>query len=182
MGGLNGLFAGTRQIYDDIQFGGAEGWASLISDSTWGLIGTSIGNVLNVVNLIKAPSSYRSDLSKGQNRQVYDRGFAFGDTAFTQGNTISNLNRGLPDGGKDKMKILDHETAHIMQNRIFGPVFTVTYAVWFVIGGSVGLGIALFSGEDAGDAFLEVGHDDNPFELWAYEVGGESRNKGKLAL
>src|SRR5262249_61077867 len=43
MGGLNGLLTGTREIYDDVQFLKPEGMASLIADSIWGIIGTSLG-------------------------------------------------------------------------------------------------------------------------------------------
>jgi RHS repeat-associated protein len=76
MGGINGLLTGTREIYTDVQFLEPEGLASLIADSSWGILGTTLGNAVNVYNLIAAPSSYRSDLSRNQNRQVYDRGFA----------------------------------------------------------------------------------------------------------
>src|SRR5437764_2654738 len=74
MGGVNGLFTGLRKTYD---WSSIEGWASFVSDSTWGLIGTSIGNILNVLNLLEAPSSYDRNSSMRQNRQVYNRGFNF---------------------------------------------------------------------------------------------------------
>src|SRR5258707_7069192 len=67
MGGINGLFTGTRQIYD---WGNIEGWASFVSDSTWGIVGTSLGNLLNIGDVI-AGSSYDRNNSMRQNRQVY---------------------------------------------------------------------------------------------------------------
>jgi RHS repeat-associated protein len=183
MGGVNGLFAGTRQIYDDIQFGGSlEGIASLVSDSTWGLLGTTLANAMNIYNLIAAPSSYRSDLSKGQNRQVYDRGFCFDrGFAFTQGNTISNLSGGKPQGG-DPGRLLHHESTHIFQSRVFGPLFQLSYIAWLVVGGAVGLILAPIVKEDAGDAMRDVGYFDNPWEAWAYEHGGGESKKRKLAF
>jgi RHS repeat-associated protein len=176
MGGVNGLFAGTRRIYDDIQFFGAEGTASLIADSSWGILGTSIGNFLNVYNLIAAPSSYRSDLSKGQNRQVYDRGFYLrGSSAFTQGNVISNLSKGKGSSGPDGGRLLHHESLHIFQNRAFGPLFQITYVYWLYYGGIVGAILAPFVKEDIRDAIEDVAYLDNPWEYWAYQHGGTEK-------
>jgi hypothetical protein len=178
MGGINGLFTGLRKTYD---WDHIEGWASFVADSSWGIIGTSIGNVLNIVNLIAAPSSYRSDLSKRQNRQVYDKGFAFeGSAAFTQGNVISNLQGG---GGAG---ILKHETVHILQNRLLGPLYTAGYVAWLVYGAYYGFWIGLvlwpFIGQNPLKSIRDIAYDDNPFELWAYSVQGDDGNKGKLAI
>src|SRR4029077_6558561 len=93
MGGINGLFTGTRQIYD---WSSVEGWASFLSDSTWGIIGTSLGNFANIYDVIAAPSSYRSDLSRRRNRQVYDSGLFFEKTAAT---TFGNVTCNLAGGG-----------------------------------------------------------------------------------
>jgi RHS repeat-associated protein len=183
MGGVNGILSGTREIYDDIQFLKPEGLASLIADSSWGIVGTTLGNALNVYNLIAAPSSYRSDLSRRQNRQVYDRGFALQRTfAFTQGNTISNMSQGQPQGGNPG-RLLHHESLHIFQNRAFGPLFQITYVGWLVVGGLVGGSIAALvytaQGEkyDLGDAIRDVGYTDNPWEYWAYQHGGTASGR-----
>ena len=199
MGGLNGLFTGTRQIYD---WGSIEGWASFLSDSTWGIIGTSLGNFANIYDLIAAPSSYRSDLSRRQNRQVYDSGlFVEKADAVTFGNVTSNLSGG---GG---VGILKHESTHIMQNRIFGPLYIGVSVAWYVVGGAVG---AVVGALISGDAWVVVGflvagplgaivaglldshgrqgaqdvaYLDNPWELWAYSVqGNRDSGKGPLAF
>jgi RHS repeat-associated protein len=182
MGGLNGLFAGTRQIYDDIQFfGSAEGVASLVADSTWGILGTSIGNAMNIYNLLTAPSSYRSDLSKGQNRQVYDRGFHLeGSSSFTQGNVISYLAQGGPTG-LPPTRLLHHESLHIFQSRAFGPLFQISYVAWTYYGALTGLILALPMWEDPKQAMIDVGYNDNPWELWAWQHGGQPANRGKLS-
>jgi RHS repeat-associated protein len=178
MGGLNGLLTGTREIYDDVQFLKPEGLASLVADSSWGILGTSIGNVVNIYNLIAAPSSYRGDLSKHQNRQVYDAGFRLKTQyAFTQGNTISNMAQGKPIG-TDPGRLLHHESLHIFQNRAFGPFYQITYIAWLTVGGLVGGSIASLvytaRGQkyDWGDALQDVGYFDNPWEYWAYQHGG----------
>ena len=197
MGGINGLFTGTRQIY---QWHSIEGWASFLSDSTWGIIGTSLGNFANIYDLIAAPSSYRSDLSRRQNRQVYDGGLYLEKAdATTFGNVTSNLS-----GGGD---ILKHETVHIMQNRIFGPLYIGVSVAWYVVGGAVGAVVgALIKGDPwviVGDVVAgplgaivaglldssgrqgarDVAYLDNPWELWAYSLqGNRDSGKGPLAF
>ena len=53
MGGIHG-------IYD---WSSADGWFAFISDSTWGIVGTSMGNVVQVINLFGS-TGYRDDLSR----------------------------------------------------------------------------------------------------------------------
>jgi hypothetical protein len=72
-GGINGAFAGTRGIYD---WGG---WGSLafVADSTWGIFGTSLGNLVNIGNTVGG-AEYSERLSRRQNRQVFLDGFSPG--------------------------------------------------------------------------------------------------------
>jgi hypothetical protein len=69
---------------------------------------------------------------------------------------------------------------HIWQNRIFGPIFTVTYVVWMVVGAIVGGVIGIFVNQDWTQSIEDVAYRDNPWETWAYDVGG-SANGGKLS-
>lgn len=168
MGALNGLYTGARGIYSL----NPKGALAFGSDSTWGLLGTSLGNVLNTVNFVFG-ASYDSHDSVRQNRQVYNRGFGFGNFAFTQGNVISNLN--YRTGG-----LLEHETFHITQNRIFGVYFTTTYVAWLVGGAIVGSELAKFANQPFFTSVEDVAYHDNPWELWAYDKGGKNEG-GKLA-
>lgn len=171
MGGMNGLLTGTRGIYD---WQSIEGWAAFVSDSTWGLLGATLGNIANINNLIAAPSSYRSDLSRRQNRQVYDRGlYLEKNAAFTQGNTISNL--------QGRTNLLSHETVHILQGRLFGPVFQITYVAWVVVGGLIGLILAPFIDQNWKTSVRDIAYSDNPWERWGYALGGKDTGAGKLA-
>lgn len=172
-GGFNGVVGGMTQIYD---WSSPVGWLSFLSDSTWGLIGTTLGDALITVNLFYgSKAKYRDDLSRRQNRHVYDGGFGFGNFAFTQGNVTSNLN------GRGKGSLIDHETLHITQNRIFGPIFTVTYVAWLVVGAVVGAvaGLFLLNKQSWTQSIEDVAYNDNPWESWAYDVGG-SPTCGKL--
>jgi hypothetical protein len=188
MGGLNGLFAGTREIYE---WGHIQGWASFISDSSWGIVGTSLGNFANAFNLLAAPSSYRGDLSRRQNRQVYDRGFSSGGT-LTLGNVTSNLQvsvrqtqRAIGGSAADAERaILKHETIHILQNRLFGPLYPTAYVAWCVGGAVVGGIMGIFTRQPWLQSVYDVFYLDNPFEYWAFNaVDGQAdqKVKGKLA-
>ncbi|SDL55829.1 toxin TcdB middle/N-terminal domain-containing protein [Tessaracoccus oleiagri] len=174
-GGLNGVISGATQIY---AWDSWTGWAAFASDSTWGIVGTSFGVLLHTVNLFYGGSrDYQFHLSRRQNRHVYDGGFGFSTFAFTQGNVISNL-RGRHGS------LLEHETAHILQNRIFGPVFTATYVGWLVVGAVVGflIGVGLWIADDQsiGKSIEDMAYTNNPWESWAYHVGG-SHSGGTLA-
>lgn len=163
IGGLNGIISGTLEIYD---WSSWTGWAAFLSDSTWGLIGTTIGVLLHTVNLFYGDDrNYRQDLSRRQNRHVYDGGFGFGDFAFTQGNVVSNLN------GRTG-SLLDHETLHILQSRVFGPIFQITYVAWLIVGFIVALIVAPFTEQGIGQDIMDIAYLNNPWETWAYDVGG----------
>jgi RHS repeat-associated protein len=171
-GGFNGVVSGMTQIYD---WTSPIGWLSFLSDSSWGLLGTTLGDLLMTVNVFYgSKAKYRDDLSHRQNRHVYDGGFGFGNFAFTQGNVTSNLN------GRGAGSLIDHETLHIWQNRIFGPIFTVTYVAWMVVGAIVGGVVGLFVNQKWSQSVEDVAYRDNPWETWAYDVGG-SANGGKLS-
>jgi RHS repeat-associated protein len=166
MGGLNGFISGMTGIYN---WKSIDGWLAFLSDSTWGLLGTSLGNIVHVINVFWPNSNYRYDLSHRQNRHVYEGGFALKrDFAFTQGNVISNA--GLGTGTVNTAFIANHEELHIWQSRIFGPIFQFTYVAWAV----VGFFVATFywfanTDEDWGSLVETAAYYDNPFEYWAYQ-------------
>lgn len=169
MGGMNGLIGGVHGIYD---WSSPEGWFAFLSDSTWSLIGTSLGNVVHIINLFYKDANYRDDLSRRQNRNVYEGGFALKkDFAFTQGNVISNAGQGT--GSVNASFIANHEELHVWQQRIFGPIFQITYVVWAVGGLIVGSIVWLWHTETGaagwGSLVETAAYYDNPFEYWAYK-------------
>jgi len=165
MGGMNGLVSGIHGIYD---WGSAEGWFAFISDSTWGLVGTSLGNIVHILNLF-GDTHYREDLSRRQNRHVYEGGvYLKKDFAFTMGNVISNAGQG--GKGINTSFISNHEELHVWQSRIFGPLFQATYVVWAVGGFVVGTIVWFFNtDQDYGSVIETATYYDNPFEYWAYK-------------
>src|SRR6266545_210608 len=166
MGGMNGLVSGIHGIYD---WTSIDGWFAFLSDSTWGLLGTSLGNVVHGINLFYGDSDYRDDLSRRQNRHVYEGGFALkGGFAFTQGNVISNAGQGT--GSINASFIANHEELHIWQQRFFGPIFQATYVVWAVGGFIVANVYWLFNTNENWGSLVETAvYYDNPFEYWAYK-------------
>jgi RHS repeat-associated protein len=175
MGGLNGLLSGARGIYD---WEHLSGYLAFFADSTWGLLGTSLGNVVQICNIIGG-AKFRDDLSHRQNRNVYENGIYIAkDDAFTQGNVISNAIA----GGKtiDLGLINNHESLHILQNRIFGPIFQVVHVVWMIGGAIVGSIFWLFHMDHKyGDIVETAAYFDNPWEYWAYSNQGYWQPKGQ---
>ena len=111
MGGMNGLISGMTGIYN---WASVDGWFAFLSDSTWGLLGTSLGNIVHVINLFWPKSNYNYEQSHRHNRHVYEGGFALkSDFAFTQGNVISNA--GLGTGSVNWDFIAQHEELHVWQ-------------------------------------------------------------------
>lgn len=165
MGGMNGLVGGIHGIYD---WGSVDGWFAFISDSTWGLLGTSLGNVVHILNLF-GNSNYRDDLSRRQNRHVYEGGvYVKEGFAFTMGNVISNA--GQNGQGINADFIANHEELHVWQSRFFGPIFQATYVVWAVGGFIVGSVVWLFNTDESYGSIIETAaYYDNPFEYWAYK-------------
>jgi hypothetical protein len=170
MGGLNGVISGAKQIYD---WSSWTGWAAFVADSSWGLIGTELGVVVHTINLFY-DRKYRNDLSFRQNRHVYDGGFAIDSAfSFTQGNVTSNL-----AGGGGGTELLNHESLHIFQNRLFGPIYLITYGAWLIVGGVVGGIFGIFASQPWTTSVQDVAYFDNLWETWAYKVEGPKGQHG----
>lgn len=168
--GLNGAFGGYRQVYD---WRRVQGWLAFATDSTWGLLGTTLGNVLNLANSAGRRSGYREDFSRRQNRQVFERGAAMKrGFALTHGNVISNASTGRESLVEERRPFIDrHEGLHVWQSRIFGPIYQAVYVVWFAGGAAVGATAwALKREKPKMKKMVETAaYYDNPFEFWAYK-------------
>jgi RHS repeat-associated protein len=181
IGGLNGLIGGLTQNYSLDGLGAL----SFLLDSTWGLIGTGLGLLFHGINLFYgSDADYNWQLSRRQNRHVYDGGFSFGEGyATTQGNVISNL-----DGSHGEL--LEHEMLHVWQSRGFGPIYQTVYVGWIVVGGVVGaivgIGTAIAGTQSWGDTVKDFAYHNNPWEIWAYYQEGpgtaEPGGKGDFSL
>jgi hypothetical protein len=170
--GVNGAYTGARGVYNWESLSGYEAFAL---DSTWGIVGTTLGNLLNTINTIGG-AEYSDELSRRQNRQVFLGGFApfswnGDDYAHVQGNVISNLNTGADTHGTDLRK---HENSHILQSRLFGPLFQAAYIGNAAHGLDWGLNYwaykNIFTDENPnlGDVLETTMYRNGPFEQWSY--------------
>jgi len=176
VGSLNGLIAGWLGVYG---LGRGRGWAALILDSSWGLVGTATGLVLFTVNLLQPRSGYEPELSQRQDRHVFSAGFRpRKGFAITLGNVVSNaggsagLHGDSPEVIRRRRFVTAHEELHIWQNRWFGPLYQVFYLTWLATGAIVGsVAWPVVKGR-WWNVVETVAYYDNPFEYWAYRNDG----------
>ena len=172
VGAANGLVAGWWGIYDWIR---PAGWLSFIADSTWGLTGTVLGLALGAVNLTRADRGYVAELSARRGFHVFAGGFGLRrGFALTLGNVVANAGGsvglvGESAGVADRRRfVIEHEGLHVFQNRVFGPMFQLTYVAWVVGAGLVGLVVAAFAPSERLAIIETFAYYNNPFEYWAY--------------
>ena len=150
----------------DLRLGQPDGLASIPDGFELGLLGTTCAVLLDGINLVYGDRNYSFELSKRQNRHVYDGGFGFSTLAFTQGNVTSNLGGG--DLGRSR------NLAHL-DGSLSGPIFQVTYIAWLIVGGIVGfligIPLAIAGSQGLGRSIDHVGYFDNRWESWANHIG-----------
>lgn len=166
MAGVSGLIGGVNGVYD---WRSAKGWLAFVADSSWGVFGTTLANVVHMVNRLWPDADYRRDLSARQDRHLYAGGARLkGPLAFTVGNVISNAALGRAE--VNESFITNHEELHIWQSRVFGPLFLLTYISWAVAGALVATVYWGFHRDRHWATLVEtVAYYDNPFEYWAYK-------------
>jgi hypothetical protein len=76
---------------------------------------------------------------------------------------------------------LTHEGQHILQSRLFGPIFQVTYVVWMVVGGIIGFFIGIFAKQGIGKTMEDIGYYDNPWETWSYSAQDPGHHGGDFS-
>lgn len=173
-GGLHGWIAGRRRIYELRR---RQGLVAFVLDHTWALATTLAGTmVLGAceirVRLTGSGPDFDDGLSCRRNRFVYRRGVVLRrGFALTVGTVITGAgdrHGELPD--RRRRLVDDHEDVHVWQARLLGPLYPVSYAVWFA-GGAV---IALVRRLGRGSARPVISEIDalayycNPFEWHAY--------------
>lgn len=138
---------------------------TFLIDVTWGLAGSTNGALFHIANFIWG--GHEQDGRKSGHR--YKSGFRLkSGFAVTQGSVMSNMGGHGPGSSLYK-----HEMVHVLQNRIFGPLFVLTYlgwmAVWLLPAFLVGLIAKSYTISEAIQGWC---YFNNPWEVWAYKVGG----------
>lgn len=162
---LHGAIAGWRGVYN---WGRPRGWFAFAADSTWGLLGTTLGLFVIVANGALPTSHLEKSLSRRRNRHLHVGGLSLKrGFALTLGPAISNAN---PSGfGLNDAFLSRHEELHVWQNRMFGPLFQLTYLVWGAAGLVVACAVWLRNRNVPLTKLVETAcYYNNPFEYWAY--------------
>lgn len=162
----NGAVSGYAGIY---RWTHSRGWLSFLLDSSWALLGTTLGLlIVHLPNAFWSDPRYRSDLCHRKDFHLYERGMSLDrGFAFTAGNVTSNA--GTLDGFVRFTYVMRHERFHVVQNRIFGPLFQIAYLLWTLGGTVIGLVVWLTDRNEALSALIRTAaYYDNPFEYWAY--------------
>lgn len=159
VGALGGFMDGLWRIH---RWRGP-GVLTFLLDYTWCLVGTTLGCLLHLVNFLWA--GHASETRTGCHR--YESGLRFKSTfAVTLGAVMSNMTTHGPGSA-----LFEHEDTHVLQNRIFGPFFSLTYLGWMVFWFPFSFIIAAATKEDVGGTIQGVCYFNNPWEAWAYNVG-----------
>ncbi|MCC6742501.1 MAG: hypothetical protein IT175_01455 [Acidobacteria bacterium] len=177
--GVHGAIAGWRGVYD---WRHPRGWFALVADSTWGLVGTALGTLLIVANIAMPSANLESELTCRRNRHLHNGGFSIRrGFAFTLGSAISNAD---PNGyGLNDEFLSRHEELHVWQNRIFGPLFQLTYVLWALAGVVVAVLVWLRHRDVPLRKLIETAcYYNNPFEYWAYRNDGNWPPRGAHPL
>ncbi len=155
VGAFTGWMAGYHRIYE---WKGA-GVGQLLGDVVWGLAGSTTAALVGLFNVFFG--DHADDGRTGAHR--YPTGFRLKkDFAFTQGNVMSCLT------DVTTAPLYKHERLHVFQNRVFGPLFMLTYLAWMAVWFVPSL---IASGVKWDARFIEGWcYRSNPWEIWAYYV------------
>ncbi len=135
-------------------------------DVTWGLSGTTNGCFLHMIDAGKhiTPAQLAAGgfTTTRNDSHQYNNGFAVKPTAtFTEGSVMSNF----------KPSVMYHEMLHTYQNRVLGPMYTISYLLWMAMAFLPAVVAGLMSGNGF-NAIYAWCYVDNPFEAMAYAIGG----------
>lgn len=179
VGAANGAVSGYAQIY---RWESYTGWLSFLADSTWALLGTVLGLVvIHLPNAFWPEAGYRSDLCRRKDFHLYQGGMRLkAGFAFTLGNAASN--GATLRGFVREDFIMNHERLHVIQSRIFGPLYQLVYVVWYPLGAVVAFVVWLTDRDVSLPALVQTaGYYDNPFEYWAYRNDNHWRPGGVIS-
>lgn len=164
LGTVIGAFTGMMNGIWRIHSWKGLGWIAFPLDVTWGLAGSTIGALLHLINFAWANHATET----GYEAHRYNSGMRLKSTfALTQGPVMSNL----PDA--PGRPLYYHERTHVWQNRVFGPLFSLTYLGWMAIWLVPSI-IGAIAARDA-KVFECWCYYNNPWETWAYLVGAGPR-------
>jgi hypothetical protein len=157
-----GAFVGLMDGLHRVHSWRGPGALLFVLDVTWGLAGSTNGCLLHLANLLLRA---HRDAAPHQGAHRYLDGFRFkAGFAVTLGAVMSNV----PAHAHDLVR---HERQHVLQNRLFGPLYTLTYLGWMALMLLPALAAGAATGSP-GRTIEDWCYLNNPWELWAYTQGG----------
>ena len=156
-----GFFVGMMDGFWRIHPCRGAGVLAFVLDVTWGLAGSTHGCLLHLLNF---PWAHMQDKARAGAHRYFNGFRVKAGYAITLGSVMSNL-PAHADG------LLPHERLHVLQNRLFGPFYTLTYIAWMGLTLLPAVAVGLLNGR----VFQTVEdwcYTNNPWENWAYRRGG----------
>lgn len=174
VGGSNGIINGYQQIY---QWRHPWGWLAFLTDSSWAILATAATVTLLLLRPLSPTALYRREDSQRQNRLIYEGGFGLGGISQTFGPLARITPRYLiPAAMGDPETIfhaaVQHETLHIWQSRLFGPVMYGSYLLWLPFGVVLGCLLGIFVRQPLLLSIVDMAYYNNPWEAWAWRWYG----------
>lgn len=162
LGAVHGWSMSIVRAYD---WSKGSGWLQFVIDNTWGLLNSIVGSIYLVVNLVTL-NKFSSDVSAGTGSIVLRRG-VFPGFATTLGNVVAG---GTPG-------IMKHELIHVLQGRIFGPLYVPSVMLNYAIGTILPYWLIYHDHKNhpidgLGAYFMKGVYPHTWNEEWAYKVEG----------
>jgi RHS repeat-associated protein len=160
-GGIQGWAMASAHSYNWSSF---TGWASFVLDNTWSAPNSFIGSLWASFNIFRSPIDAQS---RNSNALVFSNGVIPG-YATTLGNVIAGTNP------------LHHELSHVLQARIFGPLFYPSMLVHYGINTIIPYWLAYHNKQypnkpitSIGEYFTRGVYPHTWAEEWGYSIEGE---------
>ena len=156
-----GAFTGLMDGVGGIHCWRGPGVLTFLLDVTWGLPGSTHGCFVHLFNLAGAD---RQDTPRSGAHRYFNGFRARAGYAITLGAVMSNV-------PANSGRLLDHERVHVLQNRLFGPFYALTYVGWMAV---LFLPALIVGGIRRTPWRTVEGwcYLNNPWEAWAFRVGG----------
>jgi hypothetical protein len=137
---------------------------AFLLDVTWGLGGSTNGLLLHLVNFAWGEHADGDGEIRLEAHRYKAGSYIKPHFAFTQGAVMSDTG-----GWNPSTDLFKHESLHIWQNRILGPLFWFSYVGWMIVSFIPAL-VAGLIGSKVGDALTWWTYFDNPWEVMAYGI------------
>ncbi|MEL7586539.1 MAG: SpvB/TcaC N-terminal domain-containing protein [Prolixibacteraceae bacterium] len=129
LGGLAGAFTGmihgfTMADAHSYDWGSLSAWAGFLADNTWGLPNSMVGSLFATANIMGGNPIDKTN-SRNSGALMFENEW-FSGYATTLGNVIVGT-KGLAHD------VLEHELTHVLQARIFGPLFYPSMILHYAI-------------------------------------------------